>query len=331
MDSPTRRRWGDRVSRITVTPTKTDPNAMVEFLDGDDVALTDAAGAAGFQVNLDVGNNVIRVKVSSADGTATRDLPGDGGTGCNTSAPPRTFRAGSNVWSATMTVGFDDDDPDYLGFNRVDVPHVGMLSDETFDYRGISYTIDSIANQLSQGNLSFDTRTAFPEAILGRLRLHICGETFELANRFFEFDSTYIWRPGNFNWSRGITVSVALSAEPSSDAALSGLKLEESAGTAITLNQPFAFYRTDYTASVANSISRVTVTRPRRYIRHAQISGRRRQCARGPRRPRCRPPGRPGGGGEHDPGGGDGRRTASPRGPTRWRRRGRRRPTPMRP
>ena len=62
---------GDRVSRITVTPTKTDPNAMVEFLDGDDVALTDAAGTAGFQVNLDVGNNVIRVKVNSVDGTAT--------------------------------------------------------------------------------------------------------------------------------------------------------------------------------------------------------------------------------------------------------------------
>ena len=53
---------------------------------------------------------------------------------------------------------------------------------------------------------------------------------------------------------------MALSAEASSDTALSGLKLEESAGTAITLNQPFAFYLTDYTASVANSISRVTVT-----------------------------------------------------------------------
>ena len=67
-------------------------------------------------------------------------------------------------------------------------------------------------------------------------------------------------RARNFNWSRGITVSVALSAEPSSDTVLSGLKLEESAGTAITLNQPFAFYRTDYTAAVANSVSRVTVT-----------------------------------------------------------------------
>ena len=65
---------------------------------------------------------------------------------------------------------------------------------------------------------------------------------------------------GNINWSRGITVSVALSADVSSDTALSGLKLQERAGAAITLNQPFALYRTDYTASVANSVSRVTVT-----------------------------------------------------------------------
>ena len=113
----------------------------------------------------------------------------------------------------------------------------------------------------SLGRLTLETDFAFPAENLGELRLHICGETFELADRIFD-EGTVLTSctARNFNWSRGITVSVALSAGPSRDPALSGLKLEESAGTAITLNQPFAFYLTDYTASVANSISRVTVT-----------------------------------------------------------------------
>ena len=72
-------------------------------------------------------------------------------------------------------------------------------------------------------------------------------------------DGNYQWQR-NLSWSTGISVSVALSAEPSSDAGLSGLKLEESAGPAIPLNPPFAFSLTDYMASVANSVSRVTVT-----------------------------------------------------------------------
>ena len=95
---------GDRVSRITVTPTKTDPNAMVEFLDGDDVALTDAAGTAGFQVNLDVGNNVIRVKVSSADGTATETYQVTVERLQYVCAAP-DLSGRLDVWSATMTVG----------------------------------------------------------------------------------------------------------------------------------------------------------------------------------------------------------------------------------
>ena len=246
---------GDRVSRITVTPTKTDPNAMVEFLDGDDVALTDAAGAAGFQVNLDVGNNVIRVKVSSADGTATQTYQVTVERLQYVCAAP-DLSGRLDVWSATMTVGGSGT---YLGFDRIDGPY-GALSDRTFRYRGSDYTIESFFNNSSLGRLTLETDYAFPEANLGQLRLHICGEILELADRIFEADSSYILSARNFNWSRGITVSVALSAEVSSDAALSGLKLEESAGTAITLNQPFAFYRTDYTASVANSISRVTVT-----------------------------------------------------------------------
>ena len=135
---------GDRVSRITVTPTKTDPNAMVEFLDGDDVALTDAAGAAGFQVNLDVGNNVIRVKVSSADGTATETYQVTVERLQYVCAAP-DLSGRLDVWSATMTVGVEWD---ILGVrqNRWTLRHV--IPTGTFRYRGIGYTIESLFNNV---------------------------------------------------------------------------------------------------------------------------------------------------------------------------------------
>ena len=61
------------VGRVTVTPTTTDANATVDFLDGSDGARTDAdTGTDGFQVDLDVGENVIGVKVTAEDTSNTQ-------------------------------------------------------------------------------------------------------------------------------------------------------------------------------------------------------------------------------------------------------------------
>ena len=161
------------------------------------------------------------------------------------------------VWSATMTVGFDEDN-DILGYDSTGP--IGALSDNTFDYRGISYTLDWIRYDPSSDYLALNPGDTVPLETHNLLHLHLCSEDFNLADALVDQVGSFQWDDiGSFLWSAGITVSVALSAVPSSDPALSGLKLEESAGTAITLNQPFAFYLTDYTASVANSVSRVTV------------------------------------------------------------------------
>ena len=62
----------DTVMRIAVTPAPTDGNATVAFLDGNDDALDDADSATdGHQVDLDMGANVIKVKVTAEDGVAT--------------------------------------------------------------------------------------------------------------------------------------------------------------------------------------------------------------------------------------------------------------------
>ena len=59
--------------QVTVMPTLSDANATIEYLDGDGAALTDAdTGTDGFQVDLETGDNVTQVKVTSEDGNTTQ-------------------------------------------------------------------------------------------------------------------------------------------------------------------------------------------------------------------------------------------------------------------
>ncbi len=55
------------VATVTVTAAPTGTNATLEWLDGDDAALTDADTAEGFQVDLVVGDNVVKAKVTAED------------------------------------------------------------------------------------------------------------------------------------------------------------------------------------------------------------------------------------------------------------------------
>ena len=60
------------VTRITITATTSDGNATVTFLDGSNNALADADGnAGGHQVDLSVGENVIKVRGTAANGLTT--------------------------------------------------------------------------------------------------------------------------------------------------------------------------------------------------------------------------------------------------------------------
>ncbi len=57
------------VAEVTVTPMAIDSGATIEYLDGDDATINDAGTADGHQVALDLGENVIKVKVTATDGT----------------------------------------------------------------------------------------------------------------------------------------------------------------------------------------------------------------------------------------------------------------------
>ena len=59
----------NRTDEVTVTPTKSHARARIEYLDASDMTLADAGTAAGQQVTLVEGANVIKVKVTAEDGT----------------------------------------------------------------------------------------------------------------------------------------------------------------------------------------------------------------------------------------------------------------------
>ena len=60
------------VSQGTITETTREPTATVEYLDSSDATLTDAdTMTAGLQVNLSVGSNIVKVKVTAPDTTTT--------------------------------------------------------------------------------------------------------------------------------------------------------------------------------------------------------------------------------------------------------------------
>ena len=65
-------RVASTVTEVTLTPTKNNTGATIEYLDGDDATLDDAGTAAGHQVAVAEGANVIKVKVTAADGNTTQ-------------------------------------------------------------------------------------------------------------------------------------------------------------------------------------------------------------------------------------------------------------------
>ena len=92
----------NRADRITIDPTKNDDDATFVFLDGSDTQLTDAdTGEDKFQVDLDVGANTVKVKVTAEDNNTTQTY---------TVVVTREAAAtGYEVWGSTITIGLNSE------------------------------------------------------------------------------------------------------------------------------------------------------------------------------------------------------------------------------
>ena len=117
------------VSQVTITETTSETTATVEYLDDSDATLTDAdTMTAGLQVNLSVGTNIVKVKVTAPDTTTTETYT----VNVFRVAVPVACSAASmtnRIWTGNLTVG-------NIGFEYSLDSSVGIgaLSDTTFTY-----------------------------------------------------------------------------------------------------------------------------------------------------------------------------------------------------
>ena len=122
------------VGRVTVTPATSNPFAAVEYLDGAGFALADADTVAdGHQVDLEVGANVIGLRVTSSDGAAAQ-------TYAVTVKRTISMQAScepDSVWCANLTVGLSPE-PSDPGYSRGYCTSVhAHISPPICDYGGL--------------------------------------------------------------------------------------------------------------------------------------------------------------------------------------------------
>ena len=190
------------VSQITVTPTKSDSDASVEYLDGNDAAITDADSVTtGQQVALEVGVNTIKVQVTAEDDATTETY---------TVVVTRQAQTQTGIWSATVTpgalsslVGWWDRDPD-----------IGAITDKDFTYDGVTYSVKHIRVG-SAGGLQLSVDQAFTATAMANLVLDVDGSLFPLSDSTGTDDAIRNWDSAGLSWTVGTDVALKMLEQPS--------------------------------------------------------------------------------------------------------------------
>ena len=263
------------VSRITVTPTFSESNATVEYLDADDVEITDrVTGTTALDMDLEVGANTVKVKVTAQDGNTTETY---------TVVVTRASAGAAPVWSTTMTVGVTSPGTAFVterrGFGSAD----GSLVQDSFTIGTTDYRMQSLeAGAPSERWVNFVLDTIWTD--VDDYTLEFAGEEFPLSEatrvgRRHQFTKSWVATnapsldEATYKTTLPVdgTVAVCLrtaeqtcpssTSTASTDATLSALALTNTAdSTAVGLTPVFASGTTSYTAAVANGVSRITVT-----------------------------------------------------------------------
>ena len=134
------------VTQVTITETTSETTATVEYLDNSDATLTDAdTMTAGLQVNLSVGSNIVKVKVTAPDTTTTETYT----VNVFRVAVPVACSPASmtgRIWTGTMTVGtagsVQSSSAGY--FKQLGVVQFGSLSDDSFTLSATSYSVTKV-------------------------------------------------------------------------------------------------------------------------------------------------------------------------------------------
>ena len=196
------------IAEVTVTPTTTDTDATFEYLDSSDAELDDEdTNAAGHQVELDVGDNTFKVKVTAEDGTTTKTYT------VTVTRAACTLNEG-DIWCGVVTVGdIANDRHGFLGMT-------GGLSDETFSLMfetGTTNNYTILAIQVASEQLYFVTDSGLTDTEVESLALHVDGESdpFVWSDSTAVIPRSYRWpaRTG-LDWSSETTVTLRLREFP---------------------------------------------------------------------------------------------------------------------
>ena len=199
------------IDQVTVTPETTDDGASVEYLDASDATITDADGTTeGRQVDLEVGANTIKVKVTAEDAMTTESY-----TVVVTRLEVQTE---IEIWSATLTVGGTGTEPGPDGFCSAtcwsgDHQDYGSLSDADFVTGITTHTVDSLRYGETGEALYF---VVGPDLTGGveNLVLKIGDNSFSLSDAETSDgpgsqagNTRYEWTPVDRPWTEATTTS----------------------------------------------------------------------------------------------------------------------------
>ena len=214
------------VGWITIDPTTRDANASVEYLDGDDMALTDAdSGRTGFQANVAVGANAYRVKVTAEDGMAVQTY---------TVAVTRAPAAPGQVTGVTVAAALEALDVSWAAASHADGYKVQWKSGTgAFEGGGSRERI------ISGGGTVTDRIAGLTGGVQYTVRV--------IATRGGTADGP----PSDEVTGTPLGLSM--------DAALSDLEVFDPHSTKIALTPMFSPDTTGYAASVANAASWITI------------------------------------------------------------------------
>ena len=203
------------VSQVTITETKSESTATVEYLDGSDATRTDAdTMTAGLQVNLSVGSTIVKVKVTAPDTTTTETYT----VNVFRVAVPATCSVASmqnRIWTANLTVGTATllGIPIY-GWNNGGGYTGASLTDEDFTFAGDTYELEEI--WVGGGLLTLGFNTTNPgdiatQATRNKLTLHVGSDSFNLGTGSLQNNQrTIVWSNVGLSWAASDSVCLAL-------------------------------------------------------------------------------------------------------------------------
>ena len=121
---------------------------------------------------------------------------------------------GSELWSASMRVGFNRG---LGGYSTVPERHFGRLTNDTFSWRGVSYTVTNLVHNRSRDDAeSWRLLVAFSPSLgdgAERLTLRLGDVWLNLADARGG-DRQFTWNDVDLDWRSGSSISVSLREFP---------------------------------------------------------------------------------------------------------------------